>query len=159
VASQLTRAESPTAARLSVRPPTSQPRARNRSGKRTTTINIIMATKQVSPTTPWSARWSHDIPHDNAYYGKCVVGGILSCGTFIILSRLLVQRQDAKHQLMMMPLLFSVHVGFSHPSRSSCHCDPGLTHTLITPLDVVKCNMVRTITVWPMEMRSSSLNS
>jgi hypothetical protein len=25
----------------------------------------------------------------------------------------------------------------------SCRDDPGLTHTLITPLDVVKCNMVR----------------
>jgi len=44
----------------------------------------------------WDSRWSHPIPHDNAYYGKCVVGGILSCG---------------------------------------------ITHTAITPLDVVKCNM------------------
>jgi hypothetical protein len=138
--------------------PASREQTRNRSDKRTTTIEI-MATTQVSPTTPWSARWSHDVPHDNAYYGKCVVGGILSCGAFIILSRLLEQRQDAKHQLMMMPLLFSVHVGFSHTSRPSCHDDPGLTHTLITPLDVVKCNMVRTITVWLVEMRSCSLNS
>lgn len=47
-------------------------------------------------TEEWNARWSHPIPHDNAYYAKCMVGGILSCG---------------------------------------------LTHTLITPLDVVKCNM------------------
>lgn len=44
----------------------------------------------------WDARFSHPVPHDNAYYGKCMIGGILSCG---------------------------------------------LTHTLITPLDVVKCNM------------------
>ncbi|EEC45845.1 predicted protein [Phaeodactylum tricornutum CCAP 1055/1] len=28
----------------------------------------------------WNARWSHPIPHDNLYYGKCIVGGILSCG-------------------------------------------------------------------------------
>jgi solute carrier family 25 (mitochondrial phosphate transporter), member 3 len=47
-------------------------------------------------TTKWNARWAHPVPHDNMYYGKCVVGGILSCG---------------------------------------------LTHTAITPLDVVKCNM------------------
>jgi len=44
----------------------------------------------------WSARWSHPVPHDNMYYGKCVIGGIISCG---------------------------------------------VTHTAITPLDVVKCNM------------------
>ncbi|EQC28503.1 hypothetical protein SDRG_13831 [Saprolegnia diclina VS20] len=44
----------------------------------------------------WDARYSHAVPHDASYYGKCMIGGILSCG---------------------------------------------LTHTLITPLDVVKCNM------------------
>ncbi|RMX65655.1 hypothetical protein DD238_006933 [Peronospora effusa] len=44
----------------------------------------------------WDARLSHDPIHDTAYYGKCMIGGILSCG---------------------------------------------LTHTGITPLDVVKCNM------------------
>ena len=44
----------------------------------------------------WDSRWSHPVPHDNLYYAKCVVGGILSCG---------------------------------------------ITHTAITPLDVVKCNM------------------
>lgn len=44
----------------------------------------------------WDARLSHPVPHDTAYYGKCMIGGILSCG---------------------------------------------LTHTAITPLDVVKCNM------------------
>jgi len=49
-----------------------------------------------SQTRKWEARWAHPIPHDNAYYGKCMIAGILSCGG---------------------------------------------THTLITPLDVVKCNM------------------
>ncbi|RLN97926.1 hypothetical protein BBJ28_00013337 [Nothophytophthora sp. Chile5] len=44
----------------------------------------------------WDARLSHDPIHDNAYYGKCMIAGILSCG---------------------------------------------VTHTGITPLDVVKCNM------------------
>ncbi|TMW69496.1 hypothetical protein Poli38472_001652 [Pythium oligandrum] len=44
----------------------------------------------------WDARYSHAVPHDNAYYGKCMIAGVLSCG---------------------------------------------LTHTAITPLDVVKCNM------------------
>jgi len=28
----------------------------------------------------WDARYSHDIPHTNAYYLKCCLGGILSCG-------------------------------------------------------------------------------
>jgi hypothetical protein len=73
-----------------------------------------MATKQVSPTTPWSARWSHDVPHDNAYYGKCVVGGILSCGAFIILSRLLEQRLVAKHQLMMPLPIFCIRGVLTH---------------------------------------------
>ena len=44
----------------------------------------------------WEARWAHPIPHDNTYYAKCMLAGVLSCG---------------------------------------------LTHTAITPLDVVKCNM------------------
>lgn len=47
-------------------------------------------------TKKWDARYSHPVPHDNAYYGKCMIGGVLSCG---------------------------------------------ITHTVITPLDVVKCNM------------------
>uniref|UniRef100_A0A7S3KY42 Mitochondrial phosphate carrier protein n=1 Tax=Amphora coffeiformis TaxID=265554 RepID=A0A7S3KY42_9STRA len=59
-----------------------------------------MSTPSTSATTAskskWDARWSHPVPHDNVYYSKCVLGGILSCG---------------------------------------------LTHTAITPLDVVKCNM------------------
>ncbi|ETP51120.1 hypothetical protein F442_03691, partial [Phytophthora nicotianae P10297] len=46
--------------------------------------------------TKWDARLSHNPVHDNAFYGKCMIGGILSCG---------------------------------------------ITHTGITPLDVVKCNM------------------
>jgi len=28
----------------------------------------------------WDARYSHAIPHTNEYYGKCMIGGILSCG-------------------------------------------------------------------------------
>lgn len=28
----------------------------------------------------WDARLTHPVPHDNAYYGKCMIGGILSCG-------------------------------------------------------------------------------
>jgi len=44
----------------------------------------------------WDARYAGAVPHDNAYYAKCCLGGILACG---------------------------------------------LTHTLITPLDVTKCNM------------------
>lgn len=53
---------------------------------------------------PWNARWSHPVPHDNVYYGKCVLGGTLSCG---------------------------------------------ITHTAITPLDVVKCNMQVNPTKYP----------
>ena len=45
---------------------------------------------------PWNARFSHPIPHDNSYYFKCMIAGVLSCG---------------------------------------------VTHTMICPLDVVKCNM------------------
>ena len=29
----------------------------------------------------WDARYSHPIPHDNTYYIKCCIAGILSCGT------------------------------------------------------------------------------
>jgi len=43
----------------------------------------------------WDARFLGPVPHDASYYGKCMLGGILSCG---------------------------------------------LTHTIITPLDVIKCN-------------------
>jgi len=52
----------------------------------------VMATS----SSKWDSRYSHAVPHDNSYYGKCMIAGILSCG---------------------------------------------LTHTIITPLDVVKCNM------------------
>lgn len=47
-------------------------------------------------TQKWNSRWSHEKPHDNVYYFKCMIGGVLSCG---------------------------------------------LTHLVVTPLDVVKCNM------------------
>lgn len=53
----------------------------------------ILAT---SAAASWDARLSHTPIHDNAYYAKCMIAGVLSCG---------------------------------------------LTHTAITPLDVVKCNM------------------
>jgi len=44
----------------------------------------------------WDSRYAGAVPHDNDYYFKCMLGGVLSCG---------------------------------------------LTHTVICPLDVVKCNM------------------
>lgn len=28
----------------------------------------------------WDARLSHAVPHDNSYYGKCMIGGALACG-------------------------------------------------------------------------------
>jgi len=28
----------------------------------------------------WNSRWSHPVPHDNTYYGKCMIAGIMSCG-------------------------------------------------------------------------------
>merc|ERR1719183_3344123 len=28
----------------------------------------------------WDARFSHEHPHDNRYYGLCCVAGVLSCG-------------------------------------------------------------------------------
>uniref|UniRef100_A0A6V1NB69 Uncharacterized protein n=1 Tax=Heterosigma akashiwo TaxID=2829 RepID=A0A6V1NB69_HETAK len=39
-------------------------------------------TKKVLATSAakWDARYSHDIPHTNTYYMKCMLGGILSCG-------------------------------------------------------------------------------
>ena len=57
---------------------------------------LATSSSETAGTSKWDARWSHAVPHDNVYYSKCVVGGILSCG---------------------------------------------ITHTAITPLDVVKCNM------------------
>ncbi len=33
-----------------------------------------------SATKKWDSRTSHAVPHDSAYYWKCTVGGILSCG-------------------------------------------------------------------------------
>jgi solute carrier family 25 phosphate transporter 3 len=60
---------------------------------RRTASPSILAT---SAAKTWDARLSHTPVHDNAYYAKCMVAGVLSCG---------------------------------------------VTHTAITPLDVVKCNM------------------
>lgn len=37
----------------------------------------ILAT---SGAQKWDARYSHDIPHTNSYYIKCMGGGVLSCG-------------------------------------------------------------------------------
>jgi len=51
---------------------------------------------ETKPNEKWNARYSHPVPHDNSYYFKCMIAGVLSCG---------------------------------------------LTHTLVCPLDVVKCNM------------------
>jgi len=48
------------------------------------------------PAKPWNSRTAGAVVHDESYYAKCMVGGILSCG---------------------------------------------LTHTLVCPLDVAKCNM------------------
>jgi len=48
------------------------------------------------PQKAWNVRWSHPVPHNNMYYFKCMIAGVLSCG---------------------------------------------VTHTVICPLDVVKCNM------------------
>ncbi|KAK9695183.1 Cu/Pi carrier [Basidiobolus ranarum] len=31
-------------------------------------------------STKWDARFTGPVPHNNAYYGKCFVGGILACG-------------------------------------------------------------------------------
>ncbi|OQS05663.1 phospholipase D, Pi-PXTM-PLD [Thraustotheca clavata] len=58
-------------------------------------IPIVIIKNDESLTTKWDARYSHSVPHDASYYGKCIIGGILPCG---------------------------------------------LTHTLMTSLDVVKCN-------------------
>jgi len=55
-----------------------------------------MAATPAIAAAAWDARYAHPVPHTNAFYGKCMIAGILSCG---------------------------------------------LTHTAITPLDVVKCNM------------------
>jgi hypothetical protein len=34
----------------------------------------------IPQTKEWNARYSHAIPHDNSYYLKCMLGGVLSCG-------------------------------------------------------------------------------
>lgn len=50
----------------------------------------------MSVAKKWDSRYAGPVPHDTAYYAKCMLGGAISCG---------------------------------------------LTHTIITPLDVAKCNM------------------
>lgn len=46
--------------------------------------NQVLATSadaQVNtPGGKWDSRWSHNPPHTNDYYGKCMIGGVLSCG-------------------------------------------------------------------------------
>merc|ERR1719238_259619 len=59
-------------------------------------VATLVATSPSGDNKPWNARFSHPIPHDNSYYFKCMIAGVLSCG---------------------------------------------VTHTMICPLDVVKCNM------------------
>uniref|UniRef100_A0A0A9XEI1 Phosphate carrier protein, mitochondrial n=1 Tax=Lygus hesperus TaxID=30085 RepID=A0A0A9XEI1_LYGHE len=59
-------------------------------------LNYIVPLDKGATSKTWDARLSGTIPHDLSYYGKCMLGGVISCGT---------------------------------------------THTLVTPLDVVKCNM------------------
>ncbi|DBA03354.1 TPA: hypothetical protein N0F65_004631 [Lagenidium giganteum] len=62
----------------------------------TTDTTRARSTILATSTKAWDARLSHNPVHDYAYYGKCMIGGVLACG---------------------------------------------LTHTAITPLDVVKSNM------------------
>ncbi|KAF5362085.1 hypothetical protein D9756_002443 [Leucocoprinus leucothites] len=33
-----------------------------------------------SPSGKWDARYLGPVPHDNAYYAKCMLGGVLACG-------------------------------------------------------------------------------
>lgn len=40
---------------------------------------MVLATS-ASQDEKWDARLVHDPIHDNAYYGKCMLGGVLSCG-------------------------------------------------------------------------------
>lgn len=40
---------------------------------------MVLATS-VSQDEKWDARLAHDPIHDNAYYGKCMLGGVISCG-------------------------------------------------------------------------------
>lgn len=59
-------------------------------------VDSLRMSAAAVPEKKWDARYAGKIPHTNAYYGKCMVGGVLACG---------------------------------------------LTHAVVTPLDVVKCNM------------------
>lgn len=40
----------------------------------------ITAASVAEPAEKWDARLSHAVPHDNSYYGKCMIGGALACG-------------------------------------------------------------------------------
>ena len=46
---------------------------------------ISNAGRNVSAAAPaegeaWNARFAGPVPHTELYYGKCMIGGILSCG-------------------------------------------------------------------------------
>jgi len=34
----------------------------------------------ISPSGKWDARYMGPVPHDSAYYAKCMLGGVLACG-------------------------------------------------------------------------------
>lgn len=40
----------------------------------------VLATSSALPEAKWDARLQHTPIHDNVYYAKCMLGGILSCG-------------------------------------------------------------------------------
>jgi solute carrier family 25 phosphate transporter 3 len=52
------------------------------SSRSSYTIEHVHSTTVTLPhsslTGRWNARWAHEIPHDNAYYSKCLAGGVLS---------------------------------------------------------------------------------
>ncbi|CAN0513955.1 unnamed protein product, partial [Scytosiphon promiscuus] len=56
-------------------PPSADPR-------KTREKRVILATSSSSPSADeaWDARLSHTPVHDNPYYFKCMLGGVLSCG-------------------------------------------------------------------------------
>lgn len=43
-------------------------------------LRSIVAASANEPGQKWDSRWSHDPPHTNTYYGKCMIGGALACG-------------------------------------------------------------------------------
>jgi len=40
----------------------------------------IVAAAPAEAAIKWDARYSHAVVHDNVYYAKCMLGGVLSCG-------------------------------------------------------------------------------